>query len=231
MKVASLLLKLSLVLCLFGLEGCAKSCRQEDGAQQAAPNPTASTETATVSAASSIGNTTAGPTTAAGVVDLTVDATGMSKTIVVIKTTKGAVKFKFYPKDAPNTVKRFAELVQQKFYNGLLFHRVVPGFVLQAGDPKSKNKNDPTVGTGGSGQKLKAEFNGKRHVRGTVAMARAADPDSADSQFYVAMGTFPHLDNNYTVFGQVTDYGEKVGDKDVLDRLRQGDEIVEMHLE
>lgn len=163
--------------------------------------------------------------------DLTADSNGLSKSTVVLKTSKGSLKFKLYSKDAPNTVKRFAELIQSKFYNGLSFHRVVPGFVVQTGDPKSKNKNDPTVGTGGSGQKLNAEVNGRKHVRGTVAMARAQDLNSADSQFYISLGTWTHLDNAYTVIGQVVDYGEKVGGKDVLDRIVQWDDLVEMHFE
>lgn len=217
---------------LGAMPGCSKGCKQtEETPTPSAPTaPNAEAPASTESPAPQ-GAPDAAATPAAGSYDLTPDAQGLSKAVVVMKTTKGTIKFKLYPKDAPNTVKRFAELAHSKFYNGLTFHRVVPGFVVQTGDPKSRNKNDTTVGTGGSGQKLKAEFNGRRHVRGTVAMARAADPDSADSQFYISLGTFPHLDNNYTVFGTVTDFGEKVGDKDVLDRIRQGDEIVEMHLE
>lgn len=226
---------ISFVLLASILGGCSKGCKQSEEA----PTPTSPATEASATAVSPDANATAAPgaaatpdaAAAAGSYDLTPDAQGLSKAIVVMKTSKGTIKFKLYPKDAPNTVKRFAELAHTKFYNGLTFHRVVPGFVVQTGDPKSKNKNDQTVGTGGSGQKLKAEFNGRHHVRGTVAMARAADPDSADSQFYISLGTFPHLDNNYTVFGIVTDFGEKVGDKDVLDRIRQGDEIVDMHLE
>ena len=103
------------------------------------------------------------------------------------------------------------ELIGKGFYNGLTFHRVVPGFVIQGGDPVGN-------GTGGSGQKMKAEFNNRRHLEGTLAMARAADPDSADSQFYICLGTLPHLDHNYTVFGQVVEGMDvarmiKVGDK------------------
>jgi cyclophilin family peptidyl-prolyl cis-trans isomerase len=130
--------------------------------------------------------------------DLTVDANGLSKATVTIKTEVGTIKYKFYPKDAPETVKRMIELIQQGFYNGLVFHRVEPGFVIQGGDPLGN-------GSGGSGQKLKAEFNARKHVEGTVAMARAQDPNSADAQFYISMGTHPHLDNNYTVFGQVVE--------------------------
>lgn len=164
-------------------------------------------------------------------VDLMTDSNGLSKSTVVMKTSKGTIKFKFYSKDAPNTVARFVELVQSKFYNGLAFHRVVPGFVVQTGDPKSRNKSDPTIGTGGSGTKLKAEFSSRKHVRGSVAMARATDPDSADSQFYVCYGSFPHLDGKYTVIGQVVDFGEKIGEKDVLDRIMQWDEVTGMTIE
>ncbi len=144
--------------------------------------------------------------------DLTTDANGLSKATVVITTTQGVIKYKFYSSDAPATVKRMVELINQGFYNGLTFHRVEPDFVIQGGDPLGN-------GMGGSGQKLKAEFNSRKHVEGTVAMARARDPDSADSQFYVALGTLPHLDRNYTVFGQV------VEGMDVARKIRVGDKM------
>jgi len=150
--------------------------------------------------------------------DLTVDANGMSKATVILTSSEGVIKFKFYPKDAPNTVHRLIELINQGFYNGLIFHRVVPGFVIQGGDPQGN-------GTGGSGQKLKAEFNDRHHVEGTVAMARAMDPDSADSQFYISLGTLPHLDHSYTVFGQV------IEGMDVAKRIKVGDKIVSMVIE
>lgn len=116
---------------------------------------------------------------------------------MVIETKYGTIEIQLYPDVAPQTVARIQELVEQGFYNGLSFHRVVPGFVVQGGDPRGD-------GTGGSGKKLAAEFNSKQHVEGTVAMARASDPNSADSQFYISLGRHAHLDNNYTVFGQVT---------------------------
>lgn len=163
--------------------------------------------------------------------DFTTDASGLSKSTLVMKTSKGVIKFKLYSNDAPNSSKRFVELVQQNFYNGLFFHRVVPGFVIQTGDPKSVNKDDPAVGTGGSGQKQKAEFNSRKHVRGTVAMARSPDPDSADSQFYITMSPFPHLDRQYTVIGQVVDYGQKEGGKDTLDRIALWDNLQEITIE
>jgi len=117
--------------------------------------------------------------------------------MLVIETTYGTIEAELYPKDAPKTVARIKELAAKGFYNGLKFHRVIPGFVVQGGDPKGD-------GTGGSGQKLQAEFNSHKHVEGTLAMARAMDPNSADSQFYISLGIHPHLDNQYTVFGQVT---------------------------
>lgn len=150
--------------------------------------------------------------------DLSVDASGLSKATVILTTNKGQIRYKFYPQDAPNTVKRLVELINQGFYNGLTFHRVVPGFVVQGGDPVGN-------GTGGSGQRLKAEFNNRRHVEGAVAMARAADPDSADSQFYITLGTQPHLDHSYTVFGQV------VEGMDVAQKLVPGDKMLSVVIE
>lgn len=150
--------------------------------------------------------------------DLTTDANGLSKATVIMNTDKGVIKFKFYPKDAPNTVNRVIQLINQGFYNGLAFHRVVPGFVIQGGDPRGD-------GTGGSGQHLKAEFNDRHHVEGTVAMARAADPDSADSQFYIALSTLPHLDRSYTVFGQV------IEGMDNVRKIQKGDKIVSLTID
>jgi len=144
--------------------------------------------------------------------NLAVDENGLSHATAIINTTEGVIKFKFYSKDAPNTVKRIAELIEKGFYNGLTFHRIVPGFVVQGGDPSG-------TGTGGSGQKLKAEFNHRRHVEGSIAMARAADPDSADSQFYICLGTHPHLDHSYTVFGQV------IEGMDIVKKLKVGDKM------
>lgn len=143
-----------------------------------------------------------------------VEVTGTE--IAVITTDKGIIKFEFFPEDAPNTVASFIELVDAGFYDGTKFHRVEPGFVIQGGDPLSKT-DDATVGTGGPGYYLRAEFNDRPHVDGTVAMARSQDPDSAGSQFYITMGSQSFLDSNYTVFGQVVEgldvvYEISVGD-------------------
>ncbi|MBI3610114.1 MAG: peptidylprolyl isomerase [Nitrospirae bacterium] len=132
--------------------------------------------------------------------------------VVTIETDKGKIIFEMFPDAAPKTVARIAELIKQGFYNGLTFHRVVPGFVIQGGDPKGN-------GTGGSGVKLPAEFNKKPHLLGTVAMARANDPDSADSQFYICLAPQSFLDGKYTVFGQVTDKDSL----DVIQKIRVGD--------
>lgn len=149
---------------------------------------------------------------------LETDAEGLSKAVVVLQTTRGIVKYKFYTKDAPKTVHRIAELISKGFYNDLSFHRVVPGFVIQGGDPSG-------TGAGGSGMKLQAEFNSRKHVLGTVSMARAMDPNSADSQFYIMLGVHPHLDGQYTVFGQV------ISGQDVVNQIKQGDRMVKVSLE
>ncbi len=148
---------------------------------------------------------------------LGVDSSGLSRVTVVMQTTAGEIQFKFYSQDAPKTVARMMDLIQQGFYNGLSFHRVVPGFVVQGGDPLG-------TGMGGSGQKLEAEFNHRRHQAGTVAMARSADIHSADSQFYIALGPQPHLDEQYTVFGQV------IQGLDIVQKIKMGDKMISLVL-
>lgn len=136
----------------------------------------------------------------------------MAQQAVITLESGGEITIEFFPGDAPKTVENFVTLAKQGFYNGLAFHRVVPGFVVQGGDPKGN-------GTGGPGYTIKAEFNSRRHVRGSVAMARSQHPDSAGSQFYITYGAQPHLDGSYTVFGQVTSGMEHV------DRIKQGDRM------
>jgi peptidyl-prolyl cis-trans isomerase B (cyclophilin B) len=124
----------------------------------------------------------------------------------------GEIKIDFFPEDAPKTVENFETLAKKGFYDGLTFHRVEPGFVVQGGDPKGN-------GTGGPGYKVKAEFNKQPHVRGAVAMARSNDPDSAGSQFYIVLAPAHFLDGKYTVFGIVT------SGMDVVDKIRVGDKM------
>ena len=135
----------------------------------------------------------------------------VKQTAVITLEKGGEIRIEFFPADAPKTVENFVTLAKKGFYDGLTFHRVVPNFVAQGGDPKGD-------GTGGPGYKVKAEFNKQKHLRGSLAMARAADPDSAGSQFYITFGPQPSLDNQYTVFGRVVSGMEhvdkiKVGDK------------------
>ncbi len=142
----------------------------------------------------------------------------------VITTKKGAIRFELFCDDAPNHVGAFIELAEKGFYDGTAFHRVEPGFVIQGGDPYSKTGTGP-VGTGGPGYSLAAEFNGRPHVDGTVAMARAASPDSAGSQFYICLGRQAFLDGNYTVFGQVTE------GLDVVHAIEAGDVMESVRVE
>ena len=136
----------------------------------------------------------------------------MTQTATITLENGNEITLEFFPKDAPKTVENFVTLAKKGFYNGLTFHRVVPGFVVQGGCPKGN-------GTGGPGYNVPAEFNANKHVRGSLAMARSQDPDSAGSQFYITYGAQPHLDNNYTVFGKVTSGMEHV------DKIRQGDKM------
>ncbi|MFN3681722.1 MAG: peptidylprolyl isomerase [Nitrospira sp.] len=125
----------------------------------------------------------------------------------------GKIILKFFPEVAPNHVANFLRLAREGFYNGTTFHRVIPGFVIQGGDPQSKQANRALHGTGGPGYTLKAEFNSKSHKRGIVSMARSSDPNSAGSQFFICVADAPFLDGQYTVFGEV------VSGMDVVDTV------------
>lgn len=133
----------------------------------------------------------------------------------VIKTDKGDVTMVFYPDVAPVHVASFLNLARSGFYNGLKFHRVEPGFVVQGGDPLGN-------GTGGPGYRLPAEFSNRKHEKGTLAMARSNDPNSAGSQFYICLEPQPSLDGNYTVFGQV------MKGMEVVEQIVPGDVIKEV---
>jgi peptidyl-prolyl cis-trans isomerase B (cyclophilin B) len=124
----------------------------------------------------------------------------------------GKIVLKFYPDVAPNHVKNFTKLAQEKFYDGTTFHRVIPGFMIQGGDPNSKSQERSTHGMGGPGHRVKAEFNSKPHKRGVLSMARANDPDSAGSQFFICVADSHFLDWKYTAFGEVVS-GMEVVDK------------------
>ena len=123
---------------------------------------------------------------------------------------------------APETVRNFSQLAKSGFYNGTLFHRIIPGFMIQGGDPNTKNSDKSTWGQGGPGYNLKAEFNSRSHLRGIVSMARATDPDSAGSQFFIVTSDSTFLDRQYTVFGEVVE-GMEVADK-IVNLPRDGND-------
>jgi peptidylprolyl isomerase len=131
---------------------------------------------------------------------------------MILETTQGRVSIEMRPDLAPRHVARIKELVQEGFYDGVAFHRVIEGFMAQTGCPQG-------TGTGGSGQKLKAEFSKEKHVRGTVSMARAQNPDSADSQFFICFQDSPWLNDQYTIWGNVTE------GMDSVDKIKRGEPV------
>ena len=136
----------------------------------------------------------------------------MSETKAVIETKFGNIELRFFPDVAPQHVNNFIDLAKKGFYDGTTFHRVIPGFMIQGGDPNSKNPDRSKHGTGGPGHTIKAEFNDKPHKRGTLSMARSSHPDSAGSQFFICVADSFFLDKKYTVFGEVVS-GMEVCDK------------------
>ena len=146
----------------------------------------------------------------------------MPNEVAVIETSFGNIEFEFLEDKAPGHVKNFKDLANGKFYNGTTFHRVIPGFMVQGGDPNSKSDDRSTHGTGGPGHNIKAEFNDETHARGIVSMARSQDPDSAGSQFFVVVKDSDFLDGQYTAFGRVTS-GMDVADK-IVNSPRDGND-------
>ncbi len=154
----------------------------------------------------------------------------MAETKAVIETKFGEIEIKFFPDVAPNHVNNFIELAKKGFYDGTTFHRVIPGFMIQGGDPNSKDPDKSKHGMGGPGYQLKAEFNDKPHKRGILSMARSANPDSAGSQFFICVADAFFLDKQYTVFGEVVS-GMDAADKIVSqsrDRRDNPNERIEM---
>src|SRR5580765_6469079 len=135
-----------------------------------------------------------------------------TKELAVLKTNAGDLVVEFWPDVAPKTVENFKTLAQKGFYDGTAFHRIVKGFMIQGGDPLTKNPNEESSwGTGDPGYKIKAEFNDRSHQRGVISMARSQDPDSAGSQFFICLGDAKFLDRNYTAFGKLTKGDEVLG--------------------
>lgn len=133
-------------------------------------------------------------------------------TKAVIETNQGKIVFELFPDTTPETVRNFIKLANSGFYDGTLFHRIIPGFMIQGGDPNTKQPDKSTWGKGGPGHSIKAEFHSKSHLRGVVSMARSTDPDSAGSQFFIVTTDSTFLDRQYTAFGQVVE-GLEVADK------------------
>ncbi len=142
-----------------------------------------------------------------------------SNEVAVIKTSDGEIVVQFWTDAAPNTIDNFKKLAQQGFYDGTIFHRIVKGFMIQGGDPNSKDPaKENSYGEGGPGYNVKAEFNDHSHDRGVVSMARGPDPDSAGSQFFICLAPVHRLDHQYTTFGKLIkgdDVLEKIGDTPV----------------
>ncbi len=139
--------------------------------------------------------------------------------VAVIKTSEGDMVVEFWTDAAPNTIENFKKLARAGFYNGTIFHRIVKAFMIQGGDPNSKDPSkENRYGEGGPGYKIKAEFNDHLHERGVISMAREPDPDSAGSQFFICLAPVPRLDHQYTTFGKLIkgdDVLRKIGDTPV----------------
>src|SRR5436853_1982294 len=146
-------------------------------------------------------------------------APNASNEVAVIKTSEGDMVVQFWTDAAPNTIENFKKLARSGFYNGTIFHRIVKGFMIQGGDPNSKDPaKEDRYGEGGPGYKIKAEFNDHPHERGVISMAREPDPDSAGSQFFICLAPVPRLDHQYTTFGKLIkgdDVLGKIGDTPV----------------
>ena len=152
----------------------------------------------------------------------------MSNEIAVIETSLGNIEFELLEDVAPGHVKNFKDLAKEGFYDGTIFHRVIPGFMVQGGDPNTKSDDRSSHGMGGPGHTIKAEFNDEPHVRGVVSMARSQDPDSAGSQFFVVVKDSDFLDGQYTAFGRVIsgmDVADKIVDSPRDDRDNPIDRI------
>lgn len=183
-------------------------------------NSTAESATAASASAETTTNTTAAPTTGGAPAKMTPPKAAdeerpmsyYENKIAELHTSAGEIDIRFYPDKAPGHVKNFIDLAEKGFYNGTKFHRVIPGFMIQGGDPNTIGGDPSTWGTGGSGKHVNAEFNDIHHKRGIVSMARAQDPNSASSQFFITVADAGFLDRQYSVFGEVIK-GMDVADK------------------
>ncbi len=153
----------------------------------------------------------------------------MGKEVAVIETVHGTIKFEFFEDKAPGHAKNFKDLANKNFYDGTTFHRVIPGFMIQGGDPNSKSDNRSSHGSGGPGYSIDAEFNDTKHVRGVLSMARSQEPNSAGSQFFICVKDSFFLDGEYTAFGRVVE-GMDVADK-IVNESRDSNDNPEERME
>lgn len=160
-----------------------------------------------IGAVAAIGILAAGSAFAAGAAKgkAAAKSVGSPDDVAVMETSKGRMVIEFWPKDAPKTVANFKKLARSGFYNGTGFHRIIAGFMVQGGDPKSKNPKAPDLGTGGPGWTIPDEFNDHKHEKGVLSMAHTAEPNSGGSQFFLMHGAAPFLDHKYSAFGHVVE--------------------------
>jgi len=201
-------------LLLFTVAGCSSGA---DTGSTATTSGTAASDSNTSDKTTPGGAATTASTTPAGQgATTTAQATDTlpkdGEEVAVIETNNGRIIFKFFPDKAPKSVENFKKLANKKYYDGIKFHRVIPGFMIQGGDPNTKGDNRSSYGMGGPGYTIQDEFNDVDHDRGIVSMARTSAPNSAGSQFFIVVKRSPFLNNQYTVFGQVVE-GMAVVDK------------------
>jgi cyclophilin family peptidyl-prolyl cis-trans isomerase len=181
---------------LFALVGCSQTNSTDTGSAQTDTAATATTASETASQPAAAPAATPEPQEK--------PMSAYENKVAELHTTAGQINLRFFPDVAPNHVRNFIDLAEKGFYNGTKFHRVIAGFMIQGGDPNTISGSPNTWGTGGSPNHVKAEFNRISHKRGILSMARAQDPNSASSQFFIVVADSTFLDNQYTVFGQVT---------------------------
>ncbi|MCU1245177.1 MAG: ppiB 1 [Acidobacteria bacterium] len=206
----------AVVLALFA---CSKPAQEQPGAQTGTQTESTST-TSSASATSTTSTVTERTATEAAVTpappapskEEQKQMSSYDNKVAELHTSQGEIDIRFFPDVAPNHVKNFLDLAEKGFYNGTKFHRIIPGFMIQGGDPNTVSGSPASWGTGGSGKNVGAEFSGVHHKRGIVSMARSNDINSASSQFFIVTSDSLFLDGAYTVFGQVTK-GMDVADK------------------
>jgi len=218
-----------LAAAVLSLAACAQANRDAAGNEGQASAAETQTAATTSSSMSDMKVPPAPPATATATAKKTVEEKkpmSYENKVAELHTTAGEIDIRFFPDVAPGHVKNFIDLAQKGFYDGTKFHRVIPGFMIQGGDPNSKTSDTSSWGTGGSGTYVKAEFNSVKHKRGIVSMARSSSPNSASSQFFIMVADYPSLDGQYSVFGEVTK-GMDVADKIVGARTGQQDRPLE----